>query len=252
VLVVDGFAGDSASHWNAGINVRAVRTGAAHWEALTDAHGIALTATDPFRNSPSWHSNPDLIRGGRAAADEVNATPFGRPEDIEVGYLSNSHEVLYFTATSEQSIYSVEELGHWRAVVRLAASTATPTNLGYAPTTGRLSDPYNLAQDALGNIYIVEDKPNGDAVGGDIWFLRDTNSDGVAESLDHFLSLRVKGAENTGMIFDPVHPGHFIINVQHPESTDLSKMPHGQGDATWLFDMKGLLAPPSLPAREGM
>jgi len=244
VLVVDAFAGDPASHWNVGVNASAVRTGAAHWEALTDAQGVAQTATDPFRNGPSRSSNPDLIRGGRAAADEVNATPFGRPEDIEVGYLSNGHEVLYFTATSEQAIYSVEELGDGQARVRLAASSATPTNLGTAPTTGRLSDPDNLAQDALGNIYVVEDKPNGDAVGGDVWFLRDTNGDGVAESLDHFLSLQVKGAENTGMIFDPAHPARFIINVQHPESTDLSKTPNGQGDATWLFDLEGVVAPP--------
>jgi len=235
VLSVDAYAGDAASNWNAGANAGATRTGMATWVPLTDADGVALTAHDPFDND---------TRGGRAAADDVNGTPYGRPEDVEVGYLRNRSEVLYFNATSENSVYSVEELGNGKAMVRLAVSPSTPTNLGYGPTTGTISDPDNMAQDALGNIYIVEDKPNGDSVGGDVWLLRDTDGDGVAESLDHFMSLQVKGAENTGMIFRPGHPTQFIINVQHPESTDLTKVADGQGDSTWLIDLKGVVAPP--------
>ena len=229
VLVVDAYAGDPAAHAKG----LPGRTGSATWVALTDADGVALTAADPFDN-PS--------RGGRAAADEMGGTPFDRPEDVEVGYLRNGNEVLYFNATSENSVYSVEELGDGKAMVRLAVSPATPTNLGYLPTTGSISDPDNLAQDALGNIYVVEDKPNGDNIGGDVWFLRDADSDGVAESLDHFMSLQVKGAENTGMIFRPGHPTQFIINVQHPDST--GDEINGQGDATWLIDLKDVVAPP--------
>lgn len=242
VLSGDDYAGDPASNWNKGDNIGAVRTGMASWVPLTDANGVALTATDPFLNGPSRGVAPELIRGGRAAANEVNGTPFGRPEDVEVGFLADGNEVLYFNATSEQAVYSVEEMDNGKAMVRLAASaTATPKNLGYAPTTGSLSSPDNLAQDALGNIYVVEDKPNGDNIGGDVWFLRDTNNDGVAESIDHFMSLQVKGAENTGMIFNPANPTQFIINVQHPESTDVMD---GQGDATWLIDLKEVVAPP--------
>lgn len=232
-LVVDAFAGDAAVNWNAAANAGAVRTGMAMWVPLTDADGVALTAHDPFDNTN---------RGGRAAANDVNGTPFGRPEDVEVGYLKNGHEVVYVNATSENAVYSIEELRDGKAMVRLAASRATPKNLGYAPTTGEISDPDNMAQDALGNIYIVEDKPNGDNVGGDVWFLRDTNRDGVAESMDHFMSLQVKGAENTGMVFRPGHPTQFIINVQHPEST--ADAINGQGDATWLLDLKDVVAPP--------
>ena len=74
----------------------------------------------------------------------------------------------------------------FKAIVRLAASAATtPYNLGYAAKTATLSDPDNLAQDALGNIYVVEDKPNGDNVGGDVWFLRDTD---VMVSLNHSIT----------------------------------------------------------------
>jgi uncharacterized protein len=235
VLVVDAFNGDAYANWNSGANAGAIRTGMATWVPLTDVEGNTLSGiSDPFDN---------FTRGGRAAADDVNGTPYGRPEDVEVGYLKNRHEALYFTATSEQAVYSVEELRHNRAVVRLAAQAGeTPYNLGYPATTGTLSSPDNLAQDALGNIYVIEDKPNGDNLGGDVWFLRDTDSDGVAESLDHFLSLQVKGAEHTGMIFNPANPTQFIINVQHPEST--LDVDNGMGDATWMFDIKGVVAPP--------
>ena len=233
VLVVNDFAGDASKNWNDAANVGAVRTGKATWVAITDVNGKALTEADPFDN---------VTRGGRAAADEVNGTPYGRPEDLEVGYVRNGNEVIYCNATSENAVYSIEELGNGEALVRLAVDPATtPYNLGYAGTTGTISDPDNLAQDALGNIYIVEDKPNGDNIGGDVWFLRDTDNDGVAESIDHFMSLQVKGAENTGMIFRPNHPTQFIINVQHPDSTDVAG---GMGDATWLIDMKGVVAPP--------
>jgi hypothetical protein len=210
----------------------ASRTGMADWIAMTDTDGNAVTDSDPFNNEN---------RGGRLAADELKGTPYRRPEDVEVGYLNNGHEVLYFTATEELAVYSVEELGGNTAMVRLAADESTLKNLGYMGTTGHVDSPDNLAQDALGNIYIIEDWPNGDSVGGDIWFLRDTNSDGVAESLDHFLSLQVKGAESTGMIFNPADPAQFIISIQHPESTGVDG---GMGDALWMFDMANVIAPP--------
>jgi len=234
VLVVANYQGDSfALPARYPDHIPAERSGQATWVAITDADGVALTTADPFDN---------ISRGGRAAADEVNGTPYRRPEDVEVGYLKNGHEVIYFNATEELAIYSIEELGHGEAMVRLAADESTMKNVGYAPTTGHVTSPDNLAQDALGNIYVVEDWPNGDDRGGDIWFLRDINSDGVAESLDHFMSLQVKGAENTGMIFNPANPTQFIINIQHPEST-LDEV-EGMGDATWLIDIQDVVAPP--------
>jgi len=232
VLKVGNYTGDPAAQ--AGKypdHMPEQRTGNAVWVAMTDKDGKALTTADPFDNE---------TRGGRAAADELNGTPYRRPEDLEVGYLRNGHEALYFTATEELAVYSVEELGHGKAIVHLAVDESTIKNAGFAPTTGHLTSPDNLAQDALGNIYVIEDWPNGDNRGGDIWFLRDTDSDGVAESLDHFMSLQVKGAENTGMIFNPANPTQFIVNIQHPASTS---MDGGQGDATWLIDIKDVEAP---------
>lgn len=243
VLVVDGYAGDPAANYNEGTNVGAKRTGLATWVPITDKDGNALTATDPFKNGPTDdpRTNPDT-RGGRGAADEINGTPYGRPEDLEVGRLANRREVLYFAATSEHAVYSVEMLSGNKAIVRLAASEATtPKNAGFPSTTGVLNSPDNLAQDALGNIYIIEDAPNGSPVGGDIWFMRDVDTDGVAESLDHFMSIQVDGSEATGMIFNPRKPTQFVVSVQHPDSTIV---PDGFGDSIWLFDLEEIVPPP--------
>ncbi|MDD9933375.1 MAG: DUF839 domain-containing protein [Myxococcales bacterium] len=239
VLVVDAFDGNPADNYNDDSNVGATRTGAATWVPITDPDGNPLTSVDPFRNGPTNDPRAnDDTRGGRPAADEVNGTPYGRPEDMEIGKLASGNEVMYFAATSERTIYSVEMLSDSQAMVRVAASDAdTPKNLGFAPTTGELNSPDNLAQDAFGNIYIIEDAPNGSSTGGDIWFLRDTDSDGVAESVDHFLSIRVAGSEATGMIFNPRRPSQFVVAVQHPSSTDLDSVPSGFGDALWLFDL---------------
>ncbi|HPG25828.1 MAG TPA: DUF839 domain-containing protein, partial [Myxococcota bacterium] len=231
VLSVDDFAGNPVANWNAAD----VRTGLATWVPITDADGNPLTPTDPFVVTPG---NP---RPGRLAANEVGGTPYGRPEDTAVARQRNGNEVLYFTATSENAVYSVEMLDAGRAIVRLFASEATtPKNVGFAGTTARLNSPDNLALDAVGNLYVIEDAPNGDVVGGDIWFARDADNDGVAESLDHFLSLQVNGAESTGMVFDPVNPTQFVVAVQHPTTTGLAG---GQGDALWLFDIADVVPP---------
>lgn len=240
VLSVDAFipTGGDASLRYSDQAVGVVRTGAATWVALTDANGTPLPGiTDPFVNSAG--------RNGRIAADDADATPYGRPEDCEVGRLRNGNEVLYFAATSESTVYSVEMLKNnkSKAIVREFASEAnTPKNKGYAPTTGILNSPDNLAQDALGNIYIIEDAPNGSSTGGDIWFCRDVNNDGVASSVDHFMSIRVPGSEATGMIFNPQIPTEFVVAVQHPASTNLDVVTDGHGDAVWMFDISNIKA----------
>lgn len=244
VLSVDAFNGDASENYNHPLNQSATRTGAATWVPMTDKQGKALTSIDPFKNGVSDScTNPETF-GGRCAADELGATPFGRPEDMETGRLRNGHTVVYFAATSERTVYSVEELGDNEAMVRVFASDAdTPKNLGFPATTAQMNSPDNLAQDALGNIYIVEDAPNRSNIGGDIWFARDVNGDGVAESIDHFMSIVADGAEATGMIFNPVNPAQFVVSVQHPDSTDLNVYPEGHGDALWLFDLSGVVPP---------
>lgn len=244
VLVIDDYTGAPEDYWNDPSNAIATRTGMATWVPITDADGNPLTATDPFRNGPTNdpRTNSDT-RGGRVAADEVGGTPYGRPEDMEVATLDNGNEVVYIAVTSERTIYSVEILGGDKAKVGVLASADTAKNVGFLPTTGTLNSPDNLAQDALGNIYIIEDAPNSSPVGGDIWFVRDADNDGVAESLDHFMSIQADGSEATGMIFNPTNPTQFVVAVQHPDSTDLAKVPNGFGDAMWVFDVAGIVEP---------
>lgn len=232
VLSVNDFTGDVSANWN---ETDSARTGPAIWLALTNKDGVALTETNPFAAGQA---------NGRAATDEVGGTPYGRPEDTEVGTLANGNEVLYFTATSEQAVYSVEILRGNKAIVReFASETSTPKNMGFPATTGIVNSPDNLAQDALGNIYIIEDAPNGSDVGGDIWFVRDIDGDGEAESIYHFLSIQADGAEATGMIFNPTDPTQFVVAVQHPDSTDLTNVPDGFGDAIWAFDLDEVVPP---------
>ncbi len=242
VLAVDAFDGDPEANFDEGDNPGKTRVGMATWVPITDENGIPSTFSNPYRNGPTEdpRTHPET-RGGRAAADEVNGTPYGRPEDIEVGKLKNGKAVIYFAATSEQTIYSIEELGDGNAMVRVFASASvTPKNLGFPATTGTLNSPDNLAQDAVGNIFVIEDAPNSSDTGGDIWFARDVDGDGVAESLDHFMSLRVDGSESTGMIFHPVKPIRFVMAIQHPDSTDI---PGGTGDAIWSFNLRNVEAP---------
>jgi len=247
VLSVDAFlpsGGNPAENYNSTANAAATRTGLATWTPLTDKNGVPLLGiSDPFLDGPAGSAN----LGGRKAADDAGGTPFGRPEDMSVSRLANGNEVLYVTNTSENTVLSIEILERRRgsrptgkAIVRTMASNDTPKNLGFAPTTGTINSPDNIALDSQGNVYVIEDAPNGSATGGDIWFLRDKNNDGVAESVDHFMSIRVGGSEATGMIFNPANPLEFVINVQHPASTDLDNVPNGLGDAVWMFNLTNI------------
>jgi hypothetical protein len=249
VLSVDAFVssgGDPAQNYNSATNSSAVREGHATWLPLTDKDGVPLPGiSDPFVNGPV--GSPNLA--GRKAADDAGGTPFGRPEDMAVSRARNNAEMLYVAITSENKVISIEiREAHRggkinatdRAIVRTMASDLTPKNLGHAATTGVINSPDNLALDSQGNVYVIEDAPNGSSTGGDIWFLRDKDSDGVAESADHFMSIRVNGSEATGMIFNPANPLEFVVAVQHPSSTALNSVPNGLGDAVWKFNLANI------------
>lgn len=245
-LKVDAYTGTPADMWSDASNTGAIRTGMATWMPLTDENGTPLTTTSPFRDgdvSADPRTSLSTVVGGRAAADEVNATPYGRPEDMEVGTLKNGNEVFYVAVTSESAVYSFEVIDDMHVNVGVLANANTPKNVGYQGTTAVLNSPDNLAKDALGNIYVIEDAPNSSTTGGDIWFLRDTNTDGVAESMDHFMSLQVNGSEATGMIFNPAKPTQFVVSIQHPSSTDKAAVANGLGDAVWEFDVSKVTPP---------
>lgn len=246
VLSVNAFAssgGVASQNWNSTANQAATRHGLATWIPITNLNGVPLSGIpNPFQDGPVGSAS----LGGRAAADAVGGTPFGRPEDAVVSRLANGNEVLYVAITSENRVISIEILTQGnhliggQAYVRTLISRSTPKNAGYTGTTGEIDSPDNLALDAAGNIYVIEDSPNSGSIGGDVWFARDTDNDGVAESCDHFLSLGVQGCEATGMIFNPRIPTEFVLTVMHPNSTDLAVVPNGLGDAVWSFDLSGV------------
>jgi hypothetical protein len=245
VLSVDAFAssgGNAAENYNSASNTTAVRDGMATWLPLTDKDGVPLPGiTDPFVNGPVGSAS----LAGRKAADDAGGTPYGRPEDMSVSRASNGREILYVAVTSENKVLSIEILegkGNkaGKAIVRTMADNSTPKNLGFSPTTGTINSPDNIALDSQGNVYVIEDAPNGNAGGGDNWFLRDKDSDGVAESVDHFMTIQVAGCEATGMIFNPANPLEFCAVVMHPNSTELANVPNGLGDAVWMFNLANI------------
>ena len=82
----------------------------------------------------------------------------------------------------------------------------------------------------------LQDKPNGDAIGGDIWYYRDEDGDGIADSLDQIACNRVDGSESSGMAWAKAagDPFTFYVTLQHPDSTSIEG---GFGDAVWALTM---------------
>lgn len=180
-------------------------TGKASWIALTDADGNPLPGTVLVHDGEiDGRATPKL--------EAFLGTAFDRPEDLEIKTLRNGKQQLYVATTTNSKVFSIELR---RNEVKLFASketldSATGYEAGYD-----FQSPDNLAIDADGNIYIVEDQPGGIE---DTWFAVDKDDDGVAESIGKWASLSTLGAEATGLYFDPFNPHLAYINVQHPSS----------------------------------
>lgn len=212
VLKVNAYTGVASENWNSVANTAAVRTGAATWVPITDKNGVPLTETDPFVYVTA--------NSGAMAANELNATPYGRPEDITFKTLASGNEAIFFNATSEHTMYSIELTGSTAATVRVFANRNTIDLATGLPVGTALANPDNAETDAIdGSIYIIEDNNPGD-----IWKAIDADNNGVAESMGRWVSLGVVGSEPTGLERDPNDPKRFFVNIQHPTSTN---------DATW-------------------
>ncbi|MCA8972968.1 MAG: DUF839 domain-containing protein, partial [Planctomycetes bacterium] len=118
----------------------------------------------------------------------------------------------------------VELVSGSQAVVRVFADRNSINEATGAALGSHLTSPDNLAVDAWGNVYIVEDNNPGH-----IFQARDLDQDGVAETVALFLSNGVGGSEPSGLIFDPNDPYRAICCVQHPSSGN---------DALWSFDLR--------------
>jgi hypothetical protein len=184
-------------------------SGKAQWIPLTDVHGNPLPGvvmvTDP---------NGLTAIDGRATPklDAFLGTAFDRPEDMEIKTLKNGRQLLYVATTTNNKVFVIDLR---RNYVEVAVSRDTIDMATGDPVGMDFESPDNIAIDAEGNIYIVEDQPGGIE---DIWFLKDRNNDGVAEAIGKWASLSTAGAESTGLYFDPSDPNVAYINVQHPDS----------------------------------
>lgn len=230
VLRVDAYGTDVNARpgeaWNSTSNRLTTRTGPATWVPMTDANGVALTTANPF----VWVT----ATGGRTAADELVGTPYGRPEDLDLKTLASGRQAVFVATTSENTVYSIELVSNTTAIVRTfvnfnSINLYTGTDVSplqndpyTSPGTGTaLQNPDNIAIDAFGSVYVIEDNNPGD-----VWKCVDANNDGVAEALGLFVTLGVGGSEPSGMIFDPNDPYRFVCCIQHPSSGS---------DALWSF-----------------
>ena len=191
--------------------------GAATWIPLTDSNGVplpgAVVVTDP---------NGLKALDGRATPKlpAFLGTRFDRPEDMEIKTLKHGQQMLFVAATTNHKVFTIDLSGN---TVKLFASRNTLDMATGLPVGSAFTNPDNLAIDAEGNLYIVEDQPGGVE---DIWFAQDKNSDGVAEAIGKWASLSTVGAESSGLYFDKAplsgvegfKPNVAYINVQHPAS----------------------------------
>ncbi len=154
-----------------------------------------------------------------AAANAVNATEFGRPEDVEV--IGNT---LYVANTSENRVVAIDLR---RNVLSgfVQAGVNAPVENRDANVTGFRS-PDNLAQGPDGRLWIVEDN-----FASDIWVAgQDSNRDGVADKVELFASLKDPEAEISGIYFGK-DPKTLFFNVQHPAKPN--------ADGTWKISRRG-------------
>ncbi len=139
-----------------------------------------------------------------AAADAVNATEFGRPEDVEtIG------RMLYVANTSEDRVVRID-LDKQVLSSFVHAGDNVPLEDRAAGVTG-FNGPDNLAAGPDGRLWVVEDN-----VPSDIWVTQpDADRDGAADAVELFASLRDPGAEISGIYFGK-DPQTLFFNVQHP------------------------------------
>lgn len=216
----------------AGNNNRA--TGAFVWTPITDATGTPLAGVN---------TNLDGSIDGRQAQDAIASTSYNRPEDLEIQNLANGDQILYVATTTDDEVYSINLSSNQ---VKLFASNTTLDAATNVAAGSAFQNPDNVAIDAEGNIYIIEDQPGGIA---DIWFAKDADKDGVAESVGKWASLSTPGAEPTGLYFDKFNPNVAYVNVQHPTSGNdrtimISAVPEAETYAMMLtgLGLLGLMA----------
>ncbi|MFO1320204.1 MAG: DUF839 domain-containing protein [Burkholderiales bacterium] len=198
-------------------------TGMATWEAITTTSGTVTATT--FASMINLGGGNFAV-DGRTAADAVGATGFNRPEDMELQTIGGK-ERLYFattdsdtnanTADGRSRVYNLDLATGELKVFADASTIDLATGLAVG---GALRNADNVAIDADGNVYIVEDRDGG--IDDDIWFAKDINKDGdlldAGEGIGRWASNGTAGSEFTGLYFDKNDPNKAYVNIQHPGS----------------------------------
>ena len=177
------------------------KTGEAEWIAL-DMNQVQISA--------------------RIAAQAVNATPFCRPEDLEL-----IGDTLYAALTCEDATDPANIDGPGAILAVNLAKEVPKVNYFVQPgvnvpfevkptstTAGKtgFKRPDNLARGQChdGKLWIVEDNDNSD-----IWVaLPDDDGDGYSDGVYLFASLKDRSAEGTGIYFGK-DPHTLFVNIQH-------------------------------------
>lgn len=190
---------------NGGNNANAV--GGIVWEAITNATGGALANSTVLA---------DGTIDGRVTANTVGGTDYQRPEDMEIKTLANGDEAMFIATTTTNEVYMFNLTTNTSSIFANANTIDLAT--GLAVGAGAFTSPDNIAIDAYGNIYIIEDRNGG--VDNDIWFAKDINKDGdlldAGEGLARWASNGTQGSEFTGLFFDKFNPNVAYVNIQHP------------------------------------
>ena len=146
---------------------------------------------------------------------------------MEIQTLAGGKQLIYFTTTDSDSnnnqadgrsrVYTLDVASGSVALFVDANTIDLATGVAVG---GAFHNADNVAIDADGNIYIIEDRNGG--VDNDIWFARDLNKDGdlldAGEGIGRWASNGVQGSEFTGLYFSKTDPNLAYVNIQHPTS----------------------------------
>ena len=188
-------------------------TGVYTWVPITDGQGRGLPGTLVITDV-----NGVVSVDARNTTDLplFKGTDYQRPEDIQIQRV-RGREYLYVATTTTNEVYRLDLRAQ---AISVFANRATIDLATGKPVDTGLASPDNLAVDARGNLYIVEDRNGG--VDDDIWFAKDLNQDGdlldEGEGLARWASNGTLGSEFTGLYFDPFNKRRAWVNIQHPTS----------------------------------
>ncbi len=196
-------------------------TGAATWVAITNATGGPIAGVSTvLPTAPSTVASRQTTTTSGRPATTVPRTSSCRPWLTARSCCTSQRPIRTSTPAAADGTSRVYTLNLSTNEVKLFAAPQSTDLATGLPVGGGLRNADNLAIDAEGNIYIIEDRGGGSD--DDIWFAVDLNKDGdlldAGEGLARWASNGTQGSEFTGLYFDLKNPNTAYVNIQHPSS----------------------------------